>query len=118
MKDRPFAILKGHRRHTSCQEREDWIKAWEASDQTQEDFARVHGLKVGTLRSWIRRQSRTSHATVPLKEVNLAEVIGPGLTAQSACWELEIRFPNGCSLLVARGTPVSRIQELAEVLRC
>ncbi len=33
-------------------ERRKWVAAWNASDQTQEEFARAHGLKVGTLRNW------------------------------------------------------------------
>ena len=104
MKNHPSEVLRARRPRTSRKERQDWIKAWQASDQTQEEFARSHGLKVGTLRGWIQRQARAGDEPVRLKEIKLAEVIGPGLATPSPAWEFERRFPDGRSLAVARGT--------------
>ncbi len=94
------------------------MAAWNASDQTQE-FARAHGLKVGTLRNWIRQQGRFGSslpAKVELREIKLEEVFGSGLSAAS--WEMEIRLPGGITLAVGRHTPPERIRQVVEALRC
>jgi hypothetical protein len=63
----PLSVsFEGRRLRTSRQERQEWITACEADVQPQEDFAGGHGLKVGTFRSWIRRQSRPVNETVPM----------------------------------------------------
>lgn len=95
------------------------MAAWNASDQTQEEFARAHGLKVGTLRNWIRQQGRFASslpAKVELREIKLDEVFATELSAAS--WELEIRLPGGITLAVGRHTPAERIRQVVEALRC
>jgi hypothetical protein len=46
---------KPRRRHTPSSEQRRWVWVCERSDSTQEAFAQAHGLKLGTLRDWIRR---------------------------------------------------------------
>src|SRR5262245_12964898 len=75
-------------------EREAMVAAWEGSEQTQGEFARAHGLAVGTLRNWIRRH-REATPPVALREVALGEVLGaPRRVA-------EIRRSDGTVIRVA-----------------
>jgi hypothetical protein len=109
---------KGRRIWTSAEERQQWIKAWEASGQTQEAFAESNGLCVGTLRNWIRRQASPPARSLTVREISVADVLGPDAPARGGDWEFEIRLPSGVVLAVARGTPGSRVRELLEALRC
>ena len=119
MKNPVLAVSRsGRRTRSSAEERERWIQAWEAGEQTQEEFARANGLSVGTLRSWIRRSRRVSSEAVTFREINLAEVLGPELIPQRPDWEFEVRLPRGVAIGVARGTSASRVRELVEALRC
>jgi hypothetical protein len=118
---KPPAFGKSARRHrTTASERHQWVTAWESSEQTQEEFARSHGLKVASLRNWIRWQ-RQSSAAVPekiqLQELNLDRIVGSELLS-STTWELEIRLPSGIAVAVARHTPAERLRQIVEALRC
>lgn len=108
---------RGRRIWTSAKERQRWIEEWEASGQTQEAFAEANGLRVGTLRNWIRRHGSPPARSLPVREISLADVLGPDAPA-GGDWEFEIRLPGGVALGVARGTPGSRVRELLEALRC
>lgn len=106
---------------TTASERHQWVAAWESSDQTQEEFARSHGLKVASLRNWIRWQSRSSAAVpekIQLQELNLDRIVGSELLGPSMTWEMEIRLPNGIAVAVARHTPSERLRQIVEALRC
>lgn len=97
------------------------MKDWEDSAQTQLDFARSHGLSVGTLRNWIRRHRRNrkpARDVVELRELDIRKLIGPELAARSLAWDAEIRLPGGVTIAVAPGTPVARVRELVEAVRC
>lgn len=97
------------------------MKAWEDSRETQEDFARAHGLSVSTLRNWIRQHGENSPSpekALELRELDLGKLLGPELASRSSGWEAEIRLPSGVTLCVARETPVNRVRELVEALRC
>jgi transposase-like protein len=111
-------LRAGRRRRSSVAERDRWIRAWEAGDQTQQEFARANGLSVSTLRGWIRRARRPAPAAVAFREINLAEALGAEWTARRPDWEFEVRLPRGLAIGVARGTAVSRVRELVEALRC
>ena len=88
------------------------------SGQTQAAFAAEHGLSVGTLRNWLRRHRCPPVAAVPLKEISLAEVLGPAATGRGGDWEFEVRLPGGIVVSVMRGTPANRVREVVEALRC
>lgn len=121
MKNPPLAIsASARRRWTQAPERARWAEAWERSDQTQSEFAQAHGLKVSTLRKWIRQRggSIATRQAVGLEEISLGELIGPEIAARTTAWELEIRLPSGVAIALARGTTAARLRELVEAVRC
>lgn len=109
------------RRQSSAAERIRWVQAWERSDLTQSDFAETHGLRVGTLRNWVRQQDRGSASgaeRLDFHEVALDQLIDHGPPASGPDWELEIRLPSGVAIAVAAGIATSRLRELLEAVRC
>lgn len=119
MKNPTLAVSKGgRRRHTLAAERERWIRAWEASDQTQREFAEANGLCVGTLRNWLRGTRRPRVDEITFQQINVADALAPEINALRSEWEFELRLPGGLRIGVARGTPPRRVRELVEGLRC
>ena len=60
-------------RHTPLSEQQRIVASWQQSDQSPQAFADAHGLRVGTLRSWITR-----HAPVreePAESLRFLEVV-------------------------------------------
>ena len=109
------------RRWTPVSERERIARAWEVSGQTQIDFADANGLSVGTLRNWIRHHGTSASApvaAVELREISLGHLMGQGIASERGCWEFEIRMPSGVTIKVAKETPLTRIGQLVEALRC
>ena len=56
------------RRHTTATERVAWIQRFQRSQQTQQVFARRHGIGLSTLQSWLRRHP------LPVPEPRLVEL--------------------------------------------
>lgn len=109
------------RRRTSRRERQQWVEAWERSEQTQEAFAATNGLSVGTLRNWIRgcaQQHAQAKAVPAFREISIGEILGGSRSAQSGAWEAEIRLPSGVVIAVGPSATVDRVKELLEALRC
>lgn len=109
------------RRWTPVPERERMARAWESSGQTQRDYADANGLRVGTLRNWVRHHGAGTSGPVPaveLREINLGHLMGQDMAAGMGCWEFEIGMPSGVTIKVAKEAPLTRIGELVEALRC
>ena len=51
---------KQQRSHFTAEERESWVSRFRSSGLTQPEFAREHGLKLGTLQRWL--YGRGAHA--------------------------------------------------------
>ena len=61
------------RRRYSLVERQTWVARYRKSPLTQADFARRHGLNLGTFRQWLYRSPKAATATEPVfQEVRLA----------------------------------------------
>lgn len=122
MKNPSLAISRSSRRRwTPASDQARWVEAWERGNQTQRAFAEAHGLRVTTLRNWIRRhrgESVQAREVVELREVDLGKLIGPELAGRPIAWEVEIRLPSGVAIAVAPGTAATRVRELAEAVRC
>lgn len=122
MKDSTGGIAERKpRRWTLAPERERWASAFSASGKTHAEFAREQGLTVSTLRRWVREQAGDSSPgpeSVTLQEVDLSRLLGQEAIAGAGMWEAEIRLPSGVVIALARGTPVVRVRELVEAVRC
>ena len=122
MKNSTLAISNNaRRRRATVRERASWVNAWERSGQSQVDFARDHGLRVSTLRRWVRTGAsgdRCVPDAVTLQEVDLASILGPAARARAGDWEVQIALPGGVTLFVGREAPATRVRELVEALRC
>ena len=115
------SIPRRERRRTSKEERQQWVEAWERSDQTQQRFAAAHGLSVGTLRNWIRGSAaRAARSKVgpSFRELSIGEILGGSPSEQSAGWEAEIRLPNGVVIAMSRSAAIDRVKQLLEAVRC
>ena len=122
MKNSTLAISRNVRRpRATTYERATWVKAWERSGQSQVDFARDHGLRVGTLRRWVRSATAPEPPrpdSVTLQEVDLSAIIGSAVRSGIPDWDVQIALPGGVTLCVRANTPAGRVRELVEALRC
>lgn len=124
MRNSTLAIAtKPRRRHTPSSEQRRWVRGWERSDSTQEAFAQAHGLKLGTLRNWIRRHGTnvvpsSQEPGIEFREISLDQVLGIQPGGGRPVWEFEIRLPSGVVIAVASGSSAARLRELVEAVRC
>jgi phosphoserine phosphatase len=85
---------------------ERWVAACERSSLTHREFARRHGLKVRTLRSWIYRLRR---------EAPEARVL-PVRVAEGTRGGVEIVLASGVLVRLASGTPAEEVAAIARAL--
>lgn len=66
--------MENRRRRYSGDERDRFVELYLGSGVTQEEFARRHQLKVGTLVRWLYRQGKRRHTARPVFQ----ELLLPG----------------------------------------
>jgi len=124
---------KQGRRTFTDDERADWVLRFRSSGLTQPEFAREHGLKLGTLQRWLygrgaqaatqrkplvpapgdrshRKPGRAPSAT--FREVRLPP-LGPG----SAGWVAEVTWPSGVTVRFGAGAEAAWIGAVLDVVR-
>jgi len=79
------------------------VKHWEASGQSQKDFAREHNLNLHTFKYWVYKFRRKHDE--PAGFIRLDHF---------ATKEICLRYPNGVELLVPAQTPASTLRELVK----
>lgn len=102
---------------TKSGEKPRWIRVaeqFEASGQTQREFAQQQKLPLSTLQSWVYRRRRqeagTQSPAVRLLPVELSSSLG----AASSC--VEVRTRSGARLSVEPGTDVEYVARLVAAL--
>ncbi|MBK9290750.1 MAG: hypothetical protein IPM52_03860 [Bacteroidetes bacterium] len=75
------------------------VEQWEQSGQSQRSFAMANGMKLYTLRYWVKKYRSKEQAAGGFVQLN-----GPCST------NLLIRYPNGIELHVPLSTPVSLLK--------
>ena len=88
----------------------------ERSGAPHSEIAARHGVRVGTLRSWVYRLRRERHAAAGPSEVRLLPVeVVPSAPASPP---LEVRIFGGDVLAFEVGTDVAYVAALVAALRC
>jgi hypothetical protein len=78
------------RHRTTPQERAAWVRRFERSGLTRQEFAERHGLGLSTLDRWRARESSVLARTPPaLREVSVSPLLGPPQ------WAAEVQHPDG-----------------------
>jgi hypothetical protein len=81
------------RHRTAPEERIAWVRHFERSGLTRQEFARRHGLRLSTLDRWRSQGTTTPSATLPpLREVRLGPLLG------SPPWIAEVQRPDGLTI--------------------
>jgi DNA-binding transcriptional regulator YiaG len=89
--------------------REAVLAAYDRSELTQREFARMEGVSYHTLVTWLMRRRRERALTSPASAVRFAEVRMPARSAS-----LEVNLPNG---IIVRGTDAVQMAALIKALR-
>ncbi|MBN9687366.1 MULTISPECIES: IS66 family insertion sequence element accessory protein TnpA [unclassified Corallococcus] len=97
-------------------EKPEWARvaeAFEASGQTQREFALAWGVKLSTLQSWVYRLRRTAPSRAEAVRLLPVQVTtAPG--ASEAV--LEVRVASGARVRFAAGTDVAYVARLVAAL--
>ena len=80
---------------------ESMIQDWQASGNTQVEYARENGMKVATLRYWVSKFRKGSGGETSFVE------IGGGFMQN-----IHIRYPNGVELTLPFITPAGLLRNL------
>ena len=115
--------IRRHRKHTTPQQRREWVERYEQSGLNQREFARQNNLEESSLCIW-RRQVREEQAlgaepqglvpapAVALREVPLSAVLG------ASNWGAELQLPSGAVLRLCAPLPPQFWQDLLCRLVC
>ena len=137
------SLSEQRRRHFTTEERESWISRFRSSGLTQPQFAREHGLKLGTLQRWL--YGRGAHAALKRKprvpapnghshrigrtavvihrkprrrpSATFREVMLPSLGPARAGWAAEVTWPSGVTVRFGAGAEAAWIGALLGAVR-
>ena len=124
-------------------ERADWVSRFRSSGLTQPEFAREHGLKLGTLQRWLYgrgapaarkrkppvpapgdRSHRIDRTAVAIhrkpgraSSATFREVMLPPLGPGSAGWAAEVTWPSGVTVRFGAGAEAAWIGAVLDVVR-
>ena len=134
---------KQQRPHFTAEERESWVWRFRSSGLTQPEFAREHGLKLGTLQRWLYgrgaqaatqrkprvpapgdRSHRIDRTAVAIDRkpgrapsASFREVMLPPLGPGSAGGAAEVSWPSGVTVRFGAGAEAAWIGAVLDVVR-
>ncbi|NOK09674.1 IS66 family insertion sequence element accessory protein TnpB [Corallococcus exercitus] len=97
-------------------ERPEWervAEAFEASGQTQREFASAHGMRLSTLQSWVYRQRRSAPSRVEAVRLLPVQVASVSEAPEAV---LEVVVASGARVRFAVGTDVAYVARLVAAL--
>ena len=129
--------------HFTAEERETWVSRFRSSGLTQPEFAREHGLKLGTLQRWLYgrgvhagrkrkvrvpaladRSPRIDRTAIVIHRkprrtpsTTFREVRLPALGPARAGWVAEVTWPSGVTVRFSDGAEAAWIKAVLEVVR-
>ena len=77
------------------------VEQWQQSGQSQKSFAEAQGVKLFTLRYWIKKQRTQDNHTAAFIQLGSQATNG-----------INIRYPNGAELQLPATTPLSTLKVL------
>ena len=84
---------KWQRHRTTPQERAAWVRRFERSGLTRQEFVTRHRLVLSTLGRWRADETQVAAGTsLPLHEVKLSPMLGP------SPWLAEVQRPDGLTI--------------------
>jgi transposase-like protein len=138
-----YSPTKQRRPHFTTEERETWVSRFRSSGLTQPEFAREHGLKLGTLQRWLYgrgvhagrkrkvrvpapadRSPRIDRTAVGIHRkprrtprTTFREVRLPALGPGRAGWVAEVTWPSGVTVRLGASAEAAWIGALLEAVR-
>ncbi|MCY1030679.1 IS66 family insertion sequence element accessory protein TnpB [Corallococcus sp. BB11-1] len=97
-------------------EKPEWARvaeAFEASGQTQREFALARGVRLSTLQSWVYRRRRAATARVEPVRLLPVQVATAPMASESV---LEVMAASGARVRFAVGTDVAYVARLVAAL--
>ncbi|WP_404365607.1 IS66 family insertion sequence element accessory protein TnpA [Corallococcus coralloides] len=97
-------------------EKPEWAhvaEAFEASGQTQREFAAAHGMRLSTLQSWVYRRRRAAPSRADAVRLLPVQVATAPEAAESV---LEVVAASGARVRFAVGTDVAYVARLVAAL--
>ncbi|MBZ4336740.1 IS66 family insertion sequence element accessory protein TnpB [Corallococcus sp. AS-1-12] len=97
-------------------EKPEWARiaeAFEASGQTQREFASAHGMRLSTLQSWVYRHRRAARARAETVRLLPVQVAPPPVATECL---LEVVAASGARVRFAVGTDVGYVARLVAAL--
>ncbi|WP_223760907.1 IS66 family insertion sequence element accessory protein TnpB [Corallococcus sp. AS-1-6] len=97
-------------------EKPEWARvaeAFEASGQTQREFAAAHGMRLSTLQSWVYRRRRAAPSRAEAVRLLPVQVATAPAATESV---LEVVAAGGARVRFAAGTDVAYVARLVAAL--
>jgi hypothetical protein len=86
-------------------------RRWEASGETQAEFAERHGVSQGKLRYWLQRVTRSQATAVTFTPVEVRDAGRPETGT------IEVALATGERLVIAAGASVDLVRAVVSALR-
>ena len=103
-----------HRHHCNQEERVEWVTLYRSSKLRPAHFAEQHGLKLGTLRRWIRQEGHGSLSETAAS--GFQELLLPSVTSAGP-WAAEVQLPDGVVVRLAAAASPSWMTSLLKAVR-
>jgi hypothetical protein len=100
------------RKHLTSAQRFEVLEAYRGSELTQREFADLHGIKVSTLQSWLRKAPPSPSSNVG-RFVQLPDL----LAGRPSGVNYQLRFPNGLVLEIGYGFNSEELVRLLQILQ-
>jgi hypothetical protein len=101
-------------RYCNRNERAEWITRYRSSGLRPAQFAEQHGLKLGTLRNWIQKESHES--SLGRETTGFQELLLPSVAATGP-WAAEVQLPDGVVVRLGVVATPSWIASLLKTVR-
>ena len=101
-------------RYCNRNERAEWIARYRSSGLRPPQFAEQHGLKLGTLRNWIQKE--THESSLGRETTGFQELLLPSVAATGP-WAAEVQLPDGVVVRLGVVATPSWIAALLKTVR-
>jgi len=103
------------RRIVARERQEELLRAYDASDLSQREFARREGVNFHTFVEWLQRRRRSAGGKPPPRFQELSLPFTPKTSGTVATASLEVQLADGT---IVRGSNVEELAQLLRLIRC
>lgn len=87
------------------------VESWRESGMTQSEFSRQHNVTLSKFRYWVYKSKRQNRDSITSDFIQLS---GNGFSLSGANNEIRLHYPNGVSLSLPAGMPLSALKNLID----